>query len=180
MRMSKSCLPATITAGLSFSVLADLSAYPAPEWALVLHLRGPKAINLEATADGSAHRFAADAATTASWTAGEYWYALRAKKGADVLEIERGTVRVLPDMVAAGDGYDGRSQAQIALAAIDAVLQNRATIDQERYRINNRELYRTPIADLLKLRSFYVEQVRREQCGSRGRFGRQIPVRFTG
>lgn len=146
-----------------------------------LHLRGPKAINLTADGDGSVHTFTSDSAATAEWTAGEYWYTLRATDGSDMVELETGNVRVLPDLVAAGEGFDGRSQAQIALDAIEAVLANRATLDQERYRINNRELYRTPIADLLKLRAFYAEQVRRENgCKTgRARFGRQIAVRFT-
>lgn len=109
--------------------------------------------------------------------AGDYWYSLRATTGTDLVELGTGTLRVLPDLVAAGDGFDGRSQAQIALAAIDAVLGKRATMDQERYRINNRELYRTPISDLLKLRGFYVAQVKRES--GRSTFGRQIAVRFT-
>lgn len=143
-----------------------------------MHLRGPKAVNLVAD---SSHTFTADAATTAAWPDGDYWYTLRASDGTDTVELETGTLRVLPDLVAADDGYDGRSQAQIALDAIEAVLAKRATLDQERYRINNRELYRMSVSDLLKLRAFYAEQVRRETAckTGRSRFGRQIAVRFT-
>lgn len=134
-----------------------------------------------ATAAGTDHLFTADAATTGAWTAGEYWYSLRATNGAEVVELEAGNLRVLPDLVAAGDDYDGRTEAQIALDAINAVLGKRASIDQERYRINNRELYRTPIADLIKLRSFYVAQVKRENTCKTGRsaWGRQVIVRFS-
>lgn len=174
-------LPATATAGLNFSALVDVPAYPAPEWALVAYIRGPKSVDLTATPAGTAHQFSAPAGTTSEWAAGDYWYSLRATRGAEVVEIERGTLRVLPDLAAAGDGYDGRSAAQIALDAINAVLEKRATLDQERYRINNRELYRTPIADLIKLRSFYAQQVRRENACRAGRstFGRQVLVRFS-
>lgn len=170
-------IPATATAGLSFSADVDATEYPAPAWDLTLHLRGPESINLTATDNGTAHKFAANAAMTAGWNAGDYWYSLRATNGTDTVELETGTLKVLLDLLAAQPGYDGRSQAQISLDAIEAVLGKRATIDQERYRINNRELYRTPIADLLKLRSFYAAQVKRERGGSS--FGRQISVRFS-
>lgn len=178
---STNLIPDRITAGLSFSAAAAVAAHPAPDWNLTLHIRGPQAIDLVAEVRGSGHRFAATAAATAAWQPGEYWYSLRASNAADTVEIETGQLRVLPDMVAAGEGFDGRSQAQTALDAIEAVLGKRATLDQERYRINNRELYRTPIADLLKLRSFYAQQVRREAARKSGsnKFGRPILVRFS-
>lgn len=171
-------LPATATAGLTFTATVRAPGYPAPGWTLALYLRGPKAIDL--VADGS-HTFTAQANETSGWPDGDYWYTLRATNGDDTVELETGTLRVLPDLVAAGDRYDGRTQAQIALDAINAVLANRATLDQERYRINNRELYRMSVSDLMKLRSFYADQVRRETAckTGRSRFGRQIAVRFT-
>lgn len=173
-------IPGKIGAGLTFDALLTLTAFPAPEWSVTLHLRGPEAINLAATADGSQHRLHADAATTADWSAGEYWFTLRATRGAEVSEVEQGQLTIAPDVAALTEPYDGRSQAQIALEAIDAVLAKRATLDQERYRINNRELYRTPIADLLKLRSYYAEQVKREKAAACGRnpFGATVRVRL--
>ena len=173
--------PEKIGAGLTFDVLLTLTAYPAPDWSVTVYLRGPSAIDLQAVAEGSQHRIHADATTTASWAAGEYWYTMRATRAGEVVEIETGQVTVVPDMASAGANYDGRSQAQIALDAINAVLAKRATLDQERYRINNRELYRTPIADLIKLRTFYVEQVKREKaagCGGYNPFGAVVRVRL--
>ena len=60
------------------------------------------------------------------------------------------------------------------------MIEKRASLDQERYRINNRELYRTPIADLLKLRDLYRAEVRREQAAARGQnpFGATVRVRL--
>lgn len=173
-------LPDKISAGLTFDRLLTFTAYPAPAWVVTVLLRGKSSIDLEAVADGSQHRLRADAATTGQWAPGDYWYSIRATDGDDVVEIEQGHVAILPDMASAPVGYDGRTQAQIALEAIDAVIAKRATLDQERYRINNRELYRTPIADLLKLRSYYAEQVNREklqQCG-KSPWGRTVRVRL--
>lgn len=157
----------------------EAEAYPAPDWVLVAHLRGPKSVNITAQADGAAHQLAADATETAAWPAGEYWYSLRATRGTDVAEVQTGRMQVLPDLAAAADGYDGRSENEIALDAIKAVLAKRASLDQERYRINNRELWRTPIPDLLKLRALYSTLVRRERnkCGQS--FGRPVIVKFS-
>lgn len=172
--------PDEIGAGLTFDFLLTLTAYPAPDWTVSAHLRGSSAINLTATAEGSQHRFHAEAATTAGLAPGAYWYTMRATDGTTVVEVESGDVEIKPDITSETGTYDGRTQAQIALDAIDAVLANRATLDQERYRINNRELYRTSIEDLLKLRAFYYEQVKREKSAACGKnpFGAVVRVRL--
>lgn len=174
-------LPASATAGLTFTATVTLPDYLTAEWAVVAHLRGPQSIDLPAVeSDLATYTFAATAVTTSGWATGVYWYSVRATKGADVVEIGTGELRVDPDLAAAGAGFDGRSENEIALAAIEAVLSRRATIDQERYSINNRELWRTPIADLLKLRGFYAAMVARERARRNGDsvFGRRVRVGF--
>lgn len=173
-------LPDKIGAGLTFDRLLTLTAYPAPEWTVTILMRGASVIDLAAVAEGSQHRISADATTTGSWSPGNYWYSIRATDGTDVVEVEQGSLVVTPDMANAAAGFDGRSQAQIALEAIDAVLGKRATMDQERYRINNRELYRTPISDLIKLRSYYANLVRQENAAACGKslFGATVRVRL--
>lgn len=173
-------LPEKIGAGLTFDRLLTLTAYPAGEWAVSVLLRGLSAIDLVAVAEGSQHRLRADAATTADWAPGDYWFTIRATRGTDVVEVEQGQLVITPDVAAAGAGFDGRTQAQIALAAIEAVLAKRATMDQERYRINNRELYRTAIADLIKLRDMYRREVRLERSAACGKslFGQTVRVRL--
>lgn len=178
--MNCSILPDKIGAGLTFSRLVTKTAYPAPGWVLSIILRGPSAINLTATASGTQHQLLANAAITADWTPGIYEYTARISDGVDVFELEFGQLTITPDLAAAGEGHDGRSQARRTLDAIEAVIEKRASLDQERYRINNRELYRTPIADLLKLRDVYRLEVRREQASARGKnlFGAALRVRL--
>lgn len=159
-------VPKTITAGLSLSVVAQLPSY-SNGWDAFLYLRGPSSLDIQASQLGNAFTFAVPAAITAAWVPGEYAYTLRVTDGFDVLEIDAGRLKIAPDLTNVPEGYDPRTPAQIGLDAIEAVLAKRATIDQERYRINNRELYRTPIADLMKLRAFYKEQVRKECCNGR-------------
>lgn len=173
--------PSSITAGVNFSASVAAPDYPAPAWTVSAVLRGPAAIDLTATGDNTQHTFAEPAAATADWLPGNYWLSIRASRGSDVVEITRRQVEILPDLAGQAAGYDGRSQNEIALEAINAVLAKRATIDQQRYTINNRELWRTPMAELLKLRSFYTVAVRRERNRAAGKttFGRAIPVRFS-
>ena len=173
--------PSRITAGLSFQVIVAYADYPAPDWELAAIIRGPKSIDLTATAEGSAHKFTVSAAESTDFIAGLHWYSLRATKGADVVEVDKGQVTILADLFVAEAGFDGRTENEKALDSIKAVLAKRATQDQQKYTINNRELWRTPIADLLKLRGFYTAAVRREKAIKSGRvgFGRSIPVRFS-
>lgn len=175
-------LPNTISAGLTFRKLVTLTAYPADHgWGLHVYLRGKSTIDLASTVSGNQHVISVPASETANWTPGDYGFVIRAVHDitGDVHEVESGTLTILPDM-ATTDVTEFRSHAQRTLDAIEAVIENRATIDQERYRINNRELYRTPMADLLKLRSTYRMEVQRERqkaCG-KSQFGQVVRIQL--
>lgn len=168
--------PAEATAGLNFQALANYAV----GWVLTALLRGPAALTLTATVEAGAYTFAAKGGDTAAWTPGLYAVSVRATSGDDVLELYSGQLRVLPDMASVSAGFDPRSENEKALDAINAVLEKKAGQDQMRYRINNRELWRTPVTDLLKLKSVYTTLVRREHARKRGSsfFGRAIPVMF--
>lgn len=173
-------IPAKISAGLTFDTALRFDNYPAPDWSLSLLLRGPSNIDLAATAEGNLHRFHAIAGATETWKPGQYVYSLRAKRSGDVVELSAGSLEILPDLISMAPGADVRTPAQIALEAIEAVIAKRATMDQERYRIGNRELYKTPIADLIKLRDMYRSEVQRENmaaCGANP-WGRRVQVRL--
>lgn len=168
-------LPAEISAGLDFRVDFVLPGYEG--WEVRLVMRGSESIDLVADDTGSQFTFSAAASVTAGWAEGDYWYSIRASLGAAVRELGRGQTKVLPDLAAIAGPYDGRSQDEIALAALDAVLAKKATRDQQRYTINNRELWRMSVAELLKLRAFYVVKVRRARRGAG--FGRAVVVQFS-
>ena len=174
-------IPAEITAGLDFQVAVCLRDYPSTLWAMTLIARGPSSINLAATPLASAFQLSADASVTATWTPGAYWYVLRVSQGSNAFDAGRGQFDVLQDLATVSGTYDGRTQNEIALENLDAVIGKRATTDQQRYKINERELWRMTIADLLKLRSYYATQVRRERARNNGcsTFGRPVVVRFN-
>jgi hypothetical protein len=172
--------PSEITAGLTLSVPLDLPDYPSPDWTVSAHMRGAASIDIEAVDVDGVLTLAAAPLVTGAWTPGAYWIAVRATDGVDVVEIESGQVRIRPDLAAASAGYDGRSHAERVLASIEAVIEGRATLDQESYKINNRELKRTPLADLQSMRARYAAEVATERRAARGvrRLGRDHRVTF--
>ncbi len=172
-------IPSNIGAGVTFKVTVNQPNYPAPEWDLELFMRGASSVDLSASADDDQHVLTATAAVTATWKPGRYRYELRAKRGDDTLSIETGELIIAPDLAAQGAGFDGRDHARKVLDAIEAVIEGRASIDQQSYTINNRSLQRTPIADLLKLRDRYRAEVQAKKSARRGfGMGRTIKVRM--
>lgn len=161
-------VPDLIKAGLTFSFRMTATANPAPDWSAVLLLRGPASIDVPASADGAQHLFRVDAVETAPWAAGVYGWSIRAERGVDLVEVCCGQTTIAADFAAAAPGVDLRSHAQKVLAALEAVIENRATLDQQKYTINNRELWRTPLPELLAFRNQYRAQVRAEQARARG------------
>lgn len=178
-------VPQTWSAGIRTTFQLALTAYPASQgWQAVLYLRGADAIDVLSVADNNLHVFDVTSAVSTAWKAGHYGYSLRVKRGADadleMDEIESGVVQIMADVLNLSAGQDFRSHAQRTLDAIEAVLESRATMDQERYRINNRELYRTPIETLKKLRDQYRAEVAREIAKAKGKslFGQCIRYRL--
>lgn len=163
--------PAKLTAGLTFDHLVTLTAYPAPDWSLSVALRGASVINLTAVADGAQHRLVANAAATGAYVPGLYSYSARVTRDGVVIGVDAGTVEILPDLAAQTGTSDVRSHSRIVLDNIRAVIEKRATQDQEKYVINNRELWRTPLRDLLHLESTYAARVRAEEAKERGQSG---------
>ena len=77
--------------------------------------------------------------------------------------VERSIERGSGPAALGADTADPRSHAKITLEAVEAVIEGRATKDQENYSIAGRSLSRTPVADLLSLRDYYRTEFLREQ-----------------
>lgn len=122
-------------------------------------------ITLTATTSGTEYLIQVAPSTTANWTAGDYsWTSWVEKVGARYI-VESGLVELLADPGVVTTS-DLRSHARIVLEAIEAVIEGRASKDQEEYTIGARSLKRTPIKELLALRARYRAEVRAEDGGS--------------
>jgi len=121
------------------------------------------------------------AATSASWTAGKYKWQAYATLGTQRYTIRSGEMEVLPNFSAAST-LDTRTHVKKVLDAIEAVIENRASLDQQSYEIEGRKLVRMTIDDLLtlrsKYRSFYLQEQNADRI-NRGEAGKnRLLVRF--
>jgi len=164
------------TLTLSYS-LADYSSQTYDIW---VALRGASAVDIKTgtsgvtvTKSGGNFSIVVTAATTAGWTAGKYSYAVYAGKSswAERYIVYSGRVTVVENIATQVAGYDGRSHAQKALDAIEAVLENRASRDQSQYSIAGRQITKMTIDELLKFRNYYRSEVEAERLAERAANG---------
>ena len=114
---------------------------------------------------------------TDNMKAGQYSAELWATYAGDVKRIASRLSFTIRAALGVGDI---RSQARKALEAIEAMLAGQANEGVRRYRINNRELERYTVDELLQLRSHFASEVQREERKNKGLsgLGPRIAVRF--
>lgn len=159
----------------------DLSEYPAPTWTLKYRFKNAMAgFEVVATADGIHHAVTILPAVTATYTAGTFDWQAWVEDATNKYTIRIGRTVLLPDLRTgtATAGQDTRSHARKVLDAIRAVLENRATLDQQQYQIQGRSLTRTPIEELLKFRQLYEAEVRREDSTANAALSGVDPSRY--
>lgn len=117
--------------------------------------------SIAATADGDT--FVVEETDTNTHVAGDYaWSSFLTNTDSERILFERGRTEVKDDPLTATG--DLRSHARKCLESIEAVLEGRASNDVLSYAIGNRQLGKTPIADLLKMRDYYAAKVREEEA----------------
>jgi hypothetical protein len=165
--------PATIIAGDRIAwKRTDLGGdYPPASYALSYKARlngaGSTSISISASESGSEYIVEVGASTSASWTPGTYtWQAyITRSSDSERITVDSGTFQVLANRATATS--DPRSHARIVLDAVEAVIEGRASKDQQSYSIGGRSLARMPITDLLLLRNQYKIEVNREKAAER-------------
>lgn len=174
-------IPETLVAGDTFKVVFDATPYSsADNFGLTLKLNGPSGTPVQnsfnATANVTATKFDIRLApsVTANLTAGLYVYAVVASDNTDAYTVESGniTVEARADL---SISTDLRTHNQKVLDAVNAVIEGRATQDQQSYTIAGRTLVRTPLKDLLELKKHYESAVHTEQ----GKGQKKLYVRFN-
>lgn len=176
-----------LIAGDSLDFSTTVADYPATDgwtlrYRLVPRFSTPTQAPIDITAathEVSAYRVQVAASTTAGWAAGAYGWASWVEKVGQRVTLEQGgELTIAPDPAAIAQGTDTRSAAQVALAAIKALILGKATSGQESYRINGRELRSYPLADLLALQSRIEADVLRENRAAAVAAGQGNPSRY--
>ena len=119
-------------------------------------------ITITATANGDDFDVQASAATTATWTAGEYSWASYVSKGTESYSLSVGVCTLTPNPRTATAGTDLRSIAEQALAAARAAFKA-WTPTTRSYRIGDREMTFSSAAEIIKVIDFWQREVALEQ-----------------
>jgi hypothetical protein len=145
-------------------------------------LGGASSLKIEGAIDGEDIAFALTADETEELATGHYWYQVVAELEPESSSsssagatsrtfIAQGEIWVIGKITGAG-AYDGRSVAKQLVDAIDAVMLNKATLDQQSYVIQSgsgsRSLVRCSVEELMELRKYYAAIVAAENRAANG------------
>jgi hypothetical protein len=149
----------TVRAGDSWAWLEDRGAtYPAGTWTLKLTARNAAGgFEIACGASGWEHLVDVPWAETAQYPAGDYEVTRWVESGATRITIDVQRWRVLPNPRAAATTapQDGRSHVKRTLDALEAMLEGKATRDQQAYQIGGTSVQRMTVDQLLKWRDKY-------------------------
>ena len=159
--------PNTFNAGDRWAwVRSDLSEYGTGftlRYRARLGTDGTTTFTFDATWDGTKYVVEVASATTAGYTAGDYSVEIYMVRDSDSERVSLGDRiwTVQPNL--STSTADTRSHAKRVLDSIEAVIEGRASDSQESYQIKDRALKYMTHEELLKLRSFYKAEYKREQ-----------------
>lgn len=170
-------IPEKITAGDTIAWKKSLADYSAADgWTLSYALTNAGAqITFSGSADGSDHLIEVAAATSASWTAGEYGFQAYVTKGAERYQIDEGLVEVRANLAEQSAGYAYLPACFTQRDAIQAVIDERATESQSSIAVGGRQLSEMSHAELFAA----LEDVKK-QCNLWKRRNRRDRGKATG
>ena len=174
--------PAEIIAGDTIKWKITDSDYPASAgWVLSYRLsNSTTALDIASTADGDTHSVLIAAATSANYAAGFYHFSRIFTKAAERYTTLKGQLQVKPN-AAVLSALDSRTHARKMLDAIESALEGAATAN-DLHVLQVAGVNRSMSQDktmLIKLRSQYQIEVRREESAAGIKTGRgKIFVRF--
>jgi hypothetical protein len=168
-------IPRQIVSGHQIIFTQCFEDYKPADWTLSYHLRGAAALDVNA-ATQDADTFlvtltASSGSPLVALPAGQYYYqayVTNVSTPSDKRLVTSGRVVVVADLSDTSLAtYDGRSQAEKILEAIDAVMAGKATRDQASYTIGQRTLVRIPVDQLMEMRKTYVAVIQQERIAAR-------------
>lgn len=158
---------------------------PSSTWTMVYaikHASGNDATTVTGVAnDSGGWDFTISATASASLHVTKHWWQVYISHSSERYTQGQGTLQVLANIPGDGANYDGRSQIEIDLDAVEAEIRARATGGATiEYSIGNRSLKKESISRLLELRSALRTDLAREKQAKRlsEGVGRSIGIRF--
>jgi len=172
-------VPASITAGATIQWIEPATTDPAGDpatsatWTLQIAFRTNTA-GEGATVTGSARSdggwdVALSAATTTSWDAGTWYWQRRITSGSDVVITGSGTTTISPSLAFTGDptAFDGRSQAEKDLEAVQAAIRAIISKGAKAYSIGSRSYTSQDLGLLMQREAQLKAIVARERAAEK-------------
>lgn len=162
--------------------------YPTDQYALTYEFHSDKGgggnhkFTITASETSTAYIVEVSSATTAAYDAHVYkWYAFITRTSdSQRIAVDDGLTTVVVNY--ADSNVDVRTHAKKVLDAVQAVIENRATIDQSSFSIAGRSLSRMSIDELFtvrdRYRAEYNEEVKKARIRNKKPSGNLIGVRF--
>ena len=137
-------------------------------WTLTYYLRtntASEGATVVGTADGAGWTFTLAAATSAGFDAGQWYWQAIATSGSEKLTLGAGQLEVLAALSYAGTpgAFDGRSQAQQDLDAVQAAIRAIVSAGAKQYTIGSRSFTKLDLTELMERESKLKAEVKREQ-----------------
>jgi len=144
-------IPKKITAGESVSWSVTLDDFPASAgWVVTYTLvKSDTRIQIVSTANGINHLVEIPYTTTADYTAGEYRYQAHVSNAVERYQVATGIIEVLPDFATKTTGHDARTWLEIAIDALEAAIEGRASKTQLQQSINGIQVQHLDLNDQL-------------------------------
>lgn len=144
------------------------NAVDSSSWTLTYYLRtntASEGATVVGSAYGAGWEFTLTAAASAGLAAGDYYWQAIATSGSDSLTIGAGQLEVLAALEYSGTpaAYDGRTQAQQDLDAVQAAIRAIISGQAKQYSIGNRSFTKLDLAQLMERESMLKAEVKREQ-----------------
>lgn len=137
-------------------------------WTLTYYLRtnaASEGATVVGTADGAGWTFTLAAATSAGFDTGQWYWQAIATSGSEKLTVGAGQLDVLAALSYAGTpgAFDGRSQAQQDLDAVQAAIRAIVSAGAKQYTIGSRSFTKLDLGELMERESKLKAEVKREQ-----------------
>lgn len=146
------------------------NAISSPDWTLTWYFTGPHAISITSTAYSGGWETSITSAQTAAFHAAgpdqrpNYFWQATATRSGQKITIGTGVLLIQQDIATAQPNYDGRTQSEQDLAAVQQEIRARIgggmTVE---YSIGSRRLRKEPMTALLELESSLKMKVSRER-----------------
>lgn len=173
-------IPEEMTLGDTIKFKKSLGDFPFSDgWTLTYYFvkedgSTAELFNVEATQFESSEDYLITIATddTSGRAAGDYSWRAKVTKSGETSTIEMGSITLNPSYTSV---VDTRSDACKIVAAIDASMANKATPEQKKLKIKDREVEKYDTGQLMQMRTYYSTICQREKTAEDLALGKANP-----